>query len=141
MVLALDLVEDAAGVVVVVVVLGVVVVVELESDDAASDVEEDALFVVEVEVDELVAGDVDDFDVVAAEAAFVVAAVFVSDATSKPSPAAATAAVTPVAAVRWRTRVSARSVRARAEDAGISQRSLDVPFSGPFVGSVAIPTT
>ena len=115
--LALDLVEDAAGVVVVVVVLGVVVVVELESDDAASDVEEDALFVVDVdelvvvdvEVDELVAGDVDDFEVVADEAAFVVAAVFVSDATSKPSPAAATAAVTPVAAVRWRTRASARS--------------------------------
>ena len=108
--LALDLVEDAAGVVVVVVVLGVVVVVELESDDAASDVEEDALrVVVDVEVDELVAGDVDDFDVVADEAAFVVAAVFVSDATSKPSPAAATAAVTPVAAVRWRTRASARS--------------------------------
>ncbi len=107
MVLALDLVEDAAGVVVVVVVLGVVVIVELESDDAASDVDE--LVVVDVEVDELVAGDVDDFDVVADEAAFVVAAVFVSDATSKPSPAAATAAVTPVAAVRWRTRASARS--------------------------------
>jgi hypothetical protein len=101
--LPLDWVEDAAGVVVVV-VLGVVVVVELElePDDAAFDVEEDALVVVDVD-------EVDDFAVVAGEATFVLAAVFVSEATSKPSPAAATTAVTPVAVVRWRTRANARS--------------------------------
>jgi hypothetical protein len=112
-VLALDWLDDAAGVVVVVVVLGVVVVdvvlgvvevvePELEPDDAAADVEVDELVVVDVD-------DAGDFDVVADEATFVVADVFVSDATSKPSPAAATAAVTPVAVVRWRTRARARS--------------------------------
>jgi hypothetical protein len=93
-VLALECVVVVVGVVVVVVVVLGVVVLESEDDAFEPDVAD-----FDVEVDEPDVVDVD-VDVVSDEAAFAVAAVFVSEATRKPSPATATAAVTPVAVLR-----------------------------------------